>query len=306
MHGNLTRIFGLITAIFLYAASVRSLGYQDSETRTPPGQEEKTRLAPRTDDFAEPSAWRLGSSLLHAEVTNRTGEPVGRFEDIVYDPITGRPLFGVILSNKPAESGKFYAVPWSIVRGAVDAGANNGVYRAEIDAPRLNDVSSFTAARWPEFDNRIWAESIYREYGQKAFWDKANEPNVTVSEEQARWDRYPGRTVRLSALKGIDVKLDSAQKVGALADVAIDPANGRVIYALIGRRDRYFAVPWNAFALSADNRAAGVRGTADDFRDEVGFQPDRAPDLVGKVLTRAIHGRFNARPYWKNGGASAP
>ncbi len=87
---------------------------------------------------------------------------------------------------------------------------------------------------------------------------------------------------------------------------AVDPANGRIIYGLIGRRDRYFAVPWSVVSVSADGHSALIRGRADDFRDEVGFQPDRAPDLVGKVLTREIHVRFNTKPYWKNSSEEAP
>lgn len=279
------------------------------ETTSQPGGKatkklDPSRIAPNKD-FAEPAAWRLGNTLLNSEVVVKGGEEVGRLEDVVYDPVTGRPLFAVVKSTKPAEVGKFYAVPWSIVHGEVGSSANTGSYHALIDAPRLNDLSSFTANRWPDFENRIWANSTYREYGETPFWNKENEP-ANAQDDHARWNRLPGRTMRLSALRGVDAKLDADEKVGAIADVAVDPANGRIIYGLIGRRDRYFAVPWSVVSVSADGHSALIRGRADDFRDEVGFQPDRAPDLVGKVLTREIHVRFNTKPYWKNSSEEAP
>lgn len=135
---------GALAAVAAAAsAQTRAGGTPETPTRS------ESRM--RGDDFRRPADWRKGSELSSARLSGRDNEPLGDFEDLVVDPASGRVVYGVVRRGA-ADQSKFYAVPWSSVRGAGDARSPS--YRLDMDAKRFEGAPHFTSDKWPTFSNR--------------------------------------------------------------------------------------------------------------------------------------------------------
>ncbi len=293
---------------------------QDPQPRTDYGQERdrkqinakrrelaNSRLAAEAD-FAQPREWRRGSELIHESIIGRAGGQIGRFQDIVINPTTGRPLYGIISSKSQTNDGKFYAIPWPVFQDSGD-GERFENYGVDFEGRRLGEVPSFTDAQWPDFNNRVWNEAIYREYGVKPYWDNTFEPEkreVAAKEpppgarnvQRSAYRRFPASSARLSQLRGLAAKSADNRSLGTLEDVAMDPHTGRVLYGVIVRDNRNFAVPWSAISIDTDRRSAVISSADTGLSDERGFSNDEWPNLTDPVWAAETHRRFHVEPYW--------
>jgi hypothetical protein len=108
------------------------------------------------------------SKALNAEVKTAQGETLGKIEDFIVNPASGKIEFAVL-----GREDKFTAVPMQLL-SAPSTAARAGVpsptgtetpsFTFTADKQKFDQAPSFDKNQWPEF-NQAWKQQIYSHYG---------------------------------------------------------------------------------------------------------------------------------------------
>ena len=122
----------------------------------------------RSDEFAMAQRWQKATDLRGKKVTNAAGEDLGKIEDIVTDPQSGRIVFGVLSFGGFLGLGdKYYAIPWPALQLTGDA----KTFILNVDQDRLKNASGFASDHWPtNLADEQFVISTYKYYGQVPYW----------------------------------------------------------------------------------------------------------------------------------------
>ncbi len=124
------------------------------------------------DDTAPPqrSTARV-SDLLSLAVYGADNEKLGKVEDIVVDPSSGKIRYAVLSFGGILGMGdKYFAVPWQdlhvVCKGATSAGTQKEDY-ATIDVSKdaLKNAPGFNKNRWPDFADQTFSQDLETFYG---------------------------------------------------------------------------------------------------------------------------------------------
>ncbi len=91
--------------------------------------------------------------------------------------------------------------------------------------------------------------------------------------------------LKASDVIGMKVQGIDGKKLGDIKDLVIDPQDGDIQYAvldfggLLGIKDKYFAVPWEALQLDQDNKKLALDVSKKDLKKAPGFDKNNWPDL---------------------------
>jgi|SRR5579884_2677009 len=113
---------------------------------------------------------------------------------------------------------------------------------------------------------------------------------------------------KASEVIGKNVKSTDGKDLGEIKDLAIDPLDGDIEYAVLsfggflGVGDKYFAVPWGALALSQDKKHFVLDVSRRDLAQAPGFDKHNWPDLSDPAYGLVIY-EFYEQP---SGGEEAP
>ncbi len=108
------------------------------------------------------------SSLTGDRVVNRTGEDIGKIDEIMIDTPTGRIAYAVLSFGGFLGMGdKLFAIPWS--RLTLDE--DRKVFILDIDKETLERAPGFDKGNWPDMADRAWGEEIYSYYGVAPYWE---------------------------------------------------------------------------------------------------------------------------------------
>ena len=107
------------------------------------------------------TAWQKCSDLCGKEVRTAQTDDVGKLNDVVIDPDSGRILYG-ILSYRD----KLFAIPWNVL--TLNSNAEQLVLNA--DEEQLSDGFSFDKDSWPNLVDQGWATGLYTHYKVKPYW----------------------------------------------------------------------------------------------------------------------------------------
>jgi hypothetical protein len=84
----------------------------------------------------------------------------------------------------------------------------------------------------------------------------------------------------------------------------LDVQSGRVAYAVLaeggflGIYCTLHAIPWSALMLDADEKCFFVDMTAEEIRNEPGFDKDHWPSMADAQWGATVHQYYNRAPYW--------
>lgn len=107
-----------------------------------------------------------------------------------------------------------------------------------------------------------------------------------------------------STLEGFRVRSRDNQDLGTIEELMIDPASGRVAYAVLcfggflGFGDKLFAVPWGMFKLKPEDRVFVLDVDRDVLENAPGFDADDWPDFGDEHWGAEIHTYYGRQPYW--------
>ena len=113
-----------------------------------------------------------------------------------------------------------------------------------------------------------------------------------------------GRLIAAKQVQGTDVFGSTLDKIGAIEDVMIDKASGRIAYAILsfggflGIGDRYFPVPWEKLTYNTD-----IGGYVTDIGRDV---LEGAPSYTDRTAApwhddawgQDVYAHYGMHPFW--------
>jgi sporulation protein YlmC with PRC-barrel domain len=119
---------------------------------------------------SEPAHARV-SDVMSLAVYGNGDEKLGKIEDLVMDPASGKIRYAVLSFGGILGLGdKYFAVPWTDIRvffkGATSAGTQKEVYcTVDVSKEALKNAPGFNKDRWPDFADEKFAKDVEAFYG---------------------------------------------------------------------------------------------------------------------------------------------
>ena len=119
-------------------------------------------------DKAEMYGVVSASKIIGEEVVNRQDENLGKIHELVIDAKEGRLTYAVLSFGGFLGMGnKLFAMPWS----AFEFAQHENKLILNVDKEKLKAAPGFDQdAKWPDFADRNWGNSIYKYYGYDPYW----------------------------------------------------------------------------------------------------------------------------------------
>ena len=115
----------------------------------------------------------------------------------------------------------------------------------------------------------------------------------------------PGPDVMAAAtLDGNQVRSSDDEDIGKISNIMLDVRSGRIAYAVLseggflGMGAKLHAIPWSALTLDTAKKCFRVDMTAQQMKDEPGFDKDHWPAMADAQWGAEIHRYYNRDPYW--------
>jgi sporulation protein YlmC with PRC-barrel domain len=212
--------------------------------------------------------------VLGQAVMTPQGKEVGHIENVVLDAATGDLLYCVVTSGGVlGVGGTLRALPWEVVQGAADRKA----FQLQIEEEQFQNAPHFDKDSWPDMLDRHWIDAIQVYYGKTPRLGKHLEP------DNAPIAQGPRPVLRAASVVQSTVMNPRGQRLGEIKDVVIDAAAGQVAYVVLAfgdlplRREKWFALPWQAFQQSKGLGTFLLAVDAKALEEAPGFDRDRWP-----------------------------
>ena len=107
-----------------------------------------------------------------------------------------------------------------------------------------------------------------------------------------------------STLDGTKVMSSDGEHIGKISDIMLDVRGGRIAYAVLaeggflGMGSTLHAIPWSALTLDTDEKCFVVDITAEQIKNEPGFDKDHWPSMADAQWGATVHQYYNRDPYW--------
>ncbi len=101
----------------------------------------------------------------------------------------------------------------------------------------------------------------------------------------------------LDQVIGMQVWDARGQKAGEIRDFIIDPASGRLRYAIVGGQSGSHFLPWEVLRRRQEGQEAQYMSLPITTED-IGKEPKRRPNMTDEDFFREIHQFYGVSPYW--------
>jgi len=132
------------------------------------------------------------SKVIGAQVKATAGDELGRIEDIVFNPQSGRVEFAVINHED-----KLVPIPLRLLSGTAAPGSEQMTFTAQVDKDKLQNAPTISdRTRWSELQQGTFAQRVYAHYGVSA--EGVGAPGLGTERERgtSRDPQSPGTTPR--------------------------------------------------------------------------------------------------------------
>ena len=108
------------------------------------------------------------SKIIGETVVNRQNEDLGKIHELVIDAKAGRLAYAVLSSGGFMGMGnKLFAMPWQ----AFEFASTENKLVLDVSKDKLKAAPGFDKdAKWPDFADRTWGNTIHSYYGQAPYW----------------------------------------------------------------------------------------------------------------------------------------
>jgi sporulation protein YlmC with PRC-barrel domain len=113
--------------------------------------------------------------------------------------------------------------------------------------------------------------------------------------------------VPASKIIGEEVVNRQGEHVGKIDELVIDAAKNRVAYVVLsfggfmGRGDKQFAMPWEAFEFSVTENKLILNVDKEKLKAAPAFEKgDKWPDFSNRIWGESIYNYYNYVPPWKS------
>ena len=251
--------------------------------------------------------WLIGHS-----VYSPVGGYLGQIDNLAIDKSDGHIVL-VILSDVPGFGNRLAVAPFSALErtGETTFQLNFG----DMDVPIAEfptDRYAFTMAmnmdtiglsRFPSAIDPLWADTVYRFYGQTPYWTegKTVHPDILAYRASGSFNLVAlfGGT-ESPVLLGSMVRSSDGKTMAKIDDLLIDSKDGRVALIVVGdvpgRGDAMVAVPFDELSMSGN--AFAFNFTGDRLASAPVFM---FADADNPRYARDVYGYFGLQPYWTTG-----
>jgi sporulation protein YlmC with PRC-barrel domain len=242
-----------------------------------------------------------GGWLIGQRVYSPAGGNLGQISDLMIDRSNGH-IALVILSDVPGFGAEFVAAPFGALQRTGESVfelsfgdrdiAIAGYYEDPYAYELYRNMSTVALYNIPAAIDPLWAETVYRFYGQAPYWS-----------HEGRKVPMDIASYRCTGLMGAEVGFQGGKDVARIDDFVIDSKDGRVAFLVVdqvpGRGDTEVAVPFEALSMSGNAFALNITeerlAAAPSFRDT---------DLSNQQKAEDVYKYFGLQPYWTGGGGA--
>jgi sporulation protein YlmC with PRC-barrel domain len=258
--------------------------------------------AERKDDALEGRVCR-STKMIGMQVKNAKGEKIGEVDDLVVDKGEGVVAYGILSFGGFLGIGeKLFAIPYGNLKRSGD-----DAVVVDLTKEQLENAPSFPKDAWPKFD-RTYGERVHAHYKSTPYWQSDKTATETKALGRDALDAEHLRDhgmCRATHAIGMDVEDTAGKNLGAVDELVIDDANGRIVYAVLsfggflGVGDKLFAIPWHALKPSARDLDKLILDVPKDkLKEAPGFDKKSWPDMADRRWGLDIHKYYGQEPYW--------
>ncbi len=258
--------------------------------------------AERKNDDLEGRVCR-STKMIGMQVKNAKGEKIGEVDDLVVDKGEGVVAYGILSFGGFLGIGeKLFAIPYGNLKRSGD-----DAVVVDLTKEQLENAPSFPKDAWPKFD-RTYGERVHAHYKSTPYWQSDKTPTEAKALGKDALDAEHLRDhgmCRATLAIGMDVEDTAGKNLGAVDDLVIDDANGRIVYAVLsfggflGVGDKLFAIPWHALKPSARDLDKLILDVPKEkLKEAPGFDKKSWPDLADRRWGLDIHKYYGQEPYW--------
>ena len=269
--------------------------------------------------MSQPMGWETfeASWLIGHQVYSPYGGELGQVEDLMVDRTDGH-IALVILSGVQGFGAEYVAAPFSALErtgedtfqlnfgGQYPAMVPNGVYEDPYAYLLSENMSTVGLSKIPSRIDPLWADSLYRFYGQTPYWTegRAVPPDIMAyrtAEPSILNSLLMGKTAPV--LMGANIQFKNGKAEARINDLVIDSKDGRVAFLVLDRvpgRGEEVAVPFGELSMSGKTFVLNTTGerlaTAPSF--------DQYSDMNNFKWAEQVYKFFSQKPYWSEEGTS--
>lgn len=122
---------------------------------------------------------------------------------------------------------------------------------------------------------------------------------ATVGAARDRLGQGPPANIhRMSEIRGSQIMASDGTRLGTVDELVVDPATGRIAYAVAGDTQRRIPIPWSALQPGTGNTFQ-LKMDAAKFRNAPTFRPDERPNLASTRWSDDLQRFYGIGPYWE-------
>lgn len=107
-------------------------------------------------------------SLIDTSVVNRSGEDLGKLEEMMIDLNSGRVAYAVISFGGFLGIGdKYFALPFE----ALTVDTDDEKIVLDVEKEILENAPGFDKDNWPKGTEHAWLVDVYNYYGYRPYWN---------------------------------------------------------------------------------------------------------------------------------------
>lgn len=292
-------ILGAATMALLGAGA---LAYPQNEK--PQGDKPMPRAEKPMGAHAMGAQCNKTSEVIGAKVMNTANAKVGKVEDLVLDPATGRIDYAVLSLETKNGKDQWFAIPFQKLTmpmmNATDAKKRSAPeFTLDVDAAKLDAAPGFPKDKWPDVTAMAWRTDLDKYYGARAAGDMPANGDVVMEH----------RAVRASKLLDENVKNKADEKVGEIEELVIDPSHARINYVVVstggflGMGEKMHAIPWQATEgakMSKDDNVIVMDVTKERLKNAPEFKKDEWVRMSDPAFSSELYTYYGYRPYWSD------
>jgi len=229
------------------------------------------------------------SEVIGREVRNRSGEKLGKVEELVIDPASGSIEYAVISFGGFLGMGdKLFAVPSGVLETPEVTEKGPGThFLFEVEKSRMEKAPGFDKDNWPDVRSASWRKVIDTFYGT---------PSTRAIDRNREF-----RLCKASEVIGQVVADPKYVEIGEIRELVLDPhlADGAFSPGI-----SVFAIPWPALEVETKD------GKDTPILDVTRERLEKAPRFVAEEQGRTwdpvwlskVYRHYGVRPYWEVAG----
>lgn len=106
---------------------------------------------------------------------------------------------------------------------------------------------------------------------------------------------------------GMEVTNSDGEALGSIEELMLNAEYGDIAYAVVtfgrgflGRGEKLFAIPWEAFSLSLHDKKALLQVPRERLEEAAGFDKDAWPDMGDERWAARVHEYYGYEPSWQS------